>query len=445
VPKEKKINLPISADILERLAKFQEIELQDVDIEFEEIELDLGTGGGGGINSGVMSRMAYEFAQIRDSTNRLTYLLGGGAIPTTEYAQQAVQHQQVTQVAPSRVLPTELITAKTSIPQGDYSGEVVEVRLGATKSEGGTRGKSYVIGGQTTPAYYNFQVKPKNRPVLAMDVFDWPKVPLSKAVKMHFRPVLNDVGEWARLCVDKFGAEMINIHLLTIDPLIEDASPKAAVKTVENVLQAVDVPVSIGGCGDPQKDLKVFTAISEQIEGENLLINSVTLDMDIEKSGEMIRDHDNTVIAFTSMDVNKARELNRKLYDFVPKNKILMDTTTAALGYGLDYAFTVMERCRLAALKGDPELNHPMSSGTTNAWAAREAWMKMGPEFDPRELRGPIWETITGQTLLLTGIDYFMMMHPAAVNALKVMIDGLMKGEKPNQPTDWVSITVGGN
>jgi acetyl-CoA decarbonylase/synthase complex subunit delta len=144
------------------------------------------------------------------------------------------------------------------------------------------------------------------------------------------------------------------------------------------------------------------------------------------------------------MDVNKARELNRKLYDYVDKSQIIMDTTTAALGYGLDYAFTVMERCRLAALKGDPELNHPLSSGTTNAWAAREAWMKMGPEFAPRELRGPIWETITGQTLLLTGVDYFMMMHPAAVNALKKTIDGLMKGIKPTEVTDWVTVTVGG-
>jgi acetyl-CoA decarbonylase/synthase complex subunit delta len=71
--------------------------------------------------------------------------------------------------------------------------------------------------------------------------------------------------------------------------------------------------------------------------------------------------------------------------------------------------------------------------------------MKMGPEFDPRELRGPIWETITGQTLLLAGVDYFMMMHPAAVNALKQMIDIFMKGEKPTEPTDWVSIKVGGS
>ncbi|MCW4049636.1 MAG: CO dehydrogenase/acetyl-CoA synthase subunit delta [Candidatus Bathyarchaeota archaeon] len=435
--KEKKINLPISADLLEKLAKFQEIELQDVDIELEEIEFDV-SGSGGGMNPYLTQRLAHEFALISSSTGRITQALGGmPMIPVQPM-------MPVMPIAPVHVKPTELIQAKTTIPEANYVGEIVEVRLGATKSEGGTRSKSYVIGGETVPAYYQFQAPPKNRPIIALDVFDWPKISLSKAVKMHFREVLGDTGEWARLCVDKFGAEMINLHLVTIDPLIEDSSPKAAVKTVENVLEAVDVPISIGGCGDPKKDLEVFTAISENIEGERLLINSVTLDMDIEKTAKLINDYNNTVVAFTSMDVNKARELNRKLYDFVDKTQIVMDTTTAALGYGLDYAFTVMERCRLAALKGDPELNHPISSGTTNAWAAREAWMKMGPEFAPRELRGPIWETITGQTLLLTGVNYFMMMHPAAVNSIKGFIDNLMNGQKPTEPTDWVTVKIGG-
>ena len=443
--KERKITLPISADLLEKLANFQEIELQDVIIDLEEIELNIGSSGGGGMNPVVMNRMAAEFALIRDAANRMSQVFGG-RIPAIAPMAMPAQYAAapVAPLAPAKAKPTSLIPAKTTIPPGDYVGEIVEVRLGATKSEGGSRSVSYTLGGQTAPAFYNFQAPPKNKPIIALDVFDWAKVPLSKAVKMHFREYLQDTGEWARVCVDKYGAEMINLHLLTIDPLIDDASPKSAVKIVEDVLQAVDVPISIGGCGDPQKDLAVFTAISEQIEGERLLINSVTLDMDIEKSAKLINDHDNTVVAFTSMDVNKARELNRKLYDHVDKTQIVMDTTTAALGYGLDYAFTVMERCRLAALKGDPELNHPMSSGTTNAWAAREAWMKMGPEFAPRELRGPIWETITGQTLLLTGVDYFMMMHPAAVNALKQTIDNLMKGKNPTEPTDWVTVTVGG-
>jgi acetyl-CoA decarbonylase/synthase complex subunit delta len=121
-----------------------------------------------------------------------------------------------------------------------------------------------------------------------------------------------------------------------------------------------------------------------------------------------------------------------------------MDLTTAALGYGLDYAFTNMERARLAALMGDPELAHPMSSGTTNAWAAREAWMKMAPEWEPRELRGPLWEVITALTLLLAGVDLFMMMHPAAVKTVKDVIAQLMGGKSGNTEklVEWVTVKV---
>jgi acetyl-CoA decarbonylase/synthase complex subunit delta len=398
--KEKKGVLPISIDLLEALAKFQQIELEDVEISFDELELRLSPG---------------------------TVVSVPTAMPTA---------------IPAKAKPTSLLEAEVGIPTEEYPGRIVEVKLGATKSEGGTRGSTIVVGGETAPAFYNFQKPPPHRPVIAFDVFDWPKVPLPKAVKMHFREVLEDPGEWARLCVEKFDAEMINVHLLTIDSLIENAPPSAAVKTVESVLQAVDVPIAVGGCGDPQKDLEVFTAIAEATAGERILFGSVTLDMDIEATAKIIKDNDHTVIAFTSMDVNKARELNRKLYDFLPKEQIVMDTTTAALGYGLEYAFTVMERCRLAALKGDPELNHPISSGSTNAWAAREAWMKMGPEWSPRELRGPIWETTTAQTLLLAGVDYFMMMHPASVRAVRTMIDDLMSGRSPNDPVEWVSLKL---
>jgi acetyl-CoA decarbonylase/synthase complex subunit delta len=119
-----------------------------------------------------------------------------------------------------------------------------------------------------------------------------------------------------------------------------------------------------------------------------------------------------------------------------------MDTTTAALGYGLEYAFTIMERARLAALMGDQELQHPMSSGTTNAWAAREAWMKMAPEWGPRELRGPIWETITALTLLFAGVDLFMMMHPAAVKTLKDVVNELLSGHsgRAERIAEWITV-----
>jgi acetyl-CoA decarbonylase/synthase complex subunit delta len=93
---------------------------------------------------------------------------------------------------------------------------------------------------------------------------------------------------------------------------------------------------------------------------------------------------------------------------------------------------------------GDTELQHPMSSGTTNAWAAREAWMKMDPEWGPRELRGPIWETVTALTLLLAGVDLFMMMHPAAVKTVKEVIKELTSGGsgKPEKIANWASMKI---
>jgi acetyl-CoA decarbonylase/synthase complex subunit delta len=138
--------------------------------------------------------------------------------------------------------------------------------------------------------------------------------------------------------------------------------------------------------------------------------------------------------------MNQAKELNRRLYEFLPKDRIVMDLTTAALGYGLEYSFTIHERARMAALMGDTELQHPTLSGTTNAWAAREAWMKMGPEWEPRELRGPIWETVTALNLLLAGVDLFMMMHPAAVKTMKEVTKQLMsKGTaKPDKIAEWI-------
>ena len=396
---EKKAVIKFGPRLLELLSKLGEIELEDVDIEVGDLEIWLQP-------------------------------TVGVAVPPKA-------------PAPPELKPMQILEAKFVPPAYEYPGHIVEVKLGATKGEGGTRGRSFIIGGERAPAYYLFEKPTNHPPVIVFDVFDT-KIPLAKAVKMHVKEVLEDPAAWAKLAVDKFGADMVTLHLISTDPLIKNTPPKEAAKTVEDVLQAVDVPLCVGGCGDSKKDLEVFEKVAEVAEGERLLINSVTLDMDIERIAKAIKRHGQVALAFTSMDMNLARELNRKLYDFLPKEQIIMDTTTAALGYGLDYAFSIMERTRLAGLMGDPQLQHPMASGTTNAWAAREAWMKMAPEWGPRELRGPIWETVTALTLLLTGVDLFMMMHPAAVKTVKNVIGELMSRGKGRSEkiVDWVTMKI---
>jgi acetyl-CoA decarbonylase/synthase complex subunit delta len=387
-------------DLLNLLAKFQEIELEDFELEVKDLEL----------------------------------WLESGALP-----RQLMPKMKAAAALTSK--PTELLKAQFMPPVEPYPGKIVEVKLGATKSEGGTRGRSVVIGGETSPAFYTFERPVVHPPVVTLDVFDM-ALPLSKAVKMHVKDVIGDPAAWAKLAVEKFGADMVTVHLISIDPLLKDAGPKDAVKTVEEILQAVDVPLVIGGCGDPVKDTAVFAEITETFAGERFLISSLTQDMDVEHCAKFVKKNGHVALSFTPMDLNLARELNRRLYDHLDKEDIIMDLTTAALGYGLDYAFTNMERARIAGLMGDPELAHPMSSGTTNAWAAREAWLKMSPEWEPRELRGPLWEVTTALTLLLAGVDLFMMMHPAAVKTLKEVTRQLVSGKKADASNfaDWVSV-----
>jgi acetyl-CoA decarbonylase/synthase, CODH/ACS complex subunit delta len=391
--------LGLSPEILELLAKFQEIELEDFQMDVSEMELSFEPG------------------------------MAGQMMPKLRLPPAL------------KAKPVSMLQASFMPPIESYPSRISEVKLGGTRSEGGTRGKSIIVGGETSPAFYTFERPIVHSPIITLDVFDM-EVPLSKAVKMHVKDVVGDPAAWAKLAVEKFGADMVTVHLISIDPLLKDATPKDAVKTVENILQAVDVPLVIGGCGDPVKDSAVFAEIAETFKGERFLISSLTRDMDVEKCAKFVKKNGHAALSFTPMDLNLARELNRRLYDFLGKEDIIMDLTTAALGYGLDYAFTNMERARMAGLMGDSELAQPMSSGTTNAWAAREAWLKMSAEWEPRELRGPLWEVTTALTLLLAGVDLFMMMHPAAVKTMKDVTSKLVNGGKVDAAkfAEWVSV-----
>ncbi len=402
--RKKDVVMKIGPKILDLLEKAGEIELEDVEININELEIQL------------------------PST------LGAIVAPPEKIIQKAKK-------------PEAILEAAFTPYVQEYPGQIREITLGAGKRTGGSRGKVLKVGGEKSPAYYLFEKPPPNPPAIALDVFDVPP-PLPKAIKVHLGDVLNDPAAWANLAVERFGADLVTIHLLSTDPLIKDAPPKIAAKTIENVLQTVDVPIIVGGCGDPKKDAEVFIEVAERFHGERLLLSSVTLDMDeagvLSRVAKAAAEHDQLVLAFTALDLNRAKELNRKLYQYLPEDLILMDLTTAALGYGLEYSFTIHERARLAALMGDAELQHPTLSGTTNAWAAREAWLNIGPEWEPRELRGPLWETVTALCLLLAGVDIFMMMHPRAVSTVKKVIRELSNigGAKPEKIANWVSANI---
>lgn len=403
--------------------------LEGVKIE-GDIELDLG----GMLNPQIAYSLGYEIAQIAVHLINISKILGYPA-------------DQMFGTVPKTL---SLIDSKFNVGKiEDWKTQIQEVVLGATSSDGGSRKNTITIGGEKALPYY-FDAEMPHPNYITMDVFDIP-ISMAKAVRVNYEDVINDPAEWAKKVVREFDADMVTIHLISTDPNIKDTSPKEAAKTVEEVLQAVDVPIVIGGSGNPEKDPLVLEKAAEVAEGERCLLASASLNLDYVRIAEAAKKYNHVVLSWTQLEINAQKELNRKLMKQcgLGRENIIMDPTTAALGYGLDYAYTNMERIRLAGLSGDEELSFPMSSGTTNAWGAREAWMVSSPlkedsDWGPREYRGPIWEIVTGLTLSLAGTDILMMMHPTAVQVLKEITQTLF-GSKEAEPIDidnWISEVV---
>jgi acetyl-CoA decarbonylase/synthase complex subunit delta len=416
----------ILKDFFNFLNNYEEFELQGVTLYAEELEISIQPAMQGVSDVAIRRELGKAFAE-------LGRILGSvGTVSSQQSIQQAAQ--QAPSLQPPTVTPKpprliKLPELEYNPPIKEYPGKIAEVKLGATRAEGGTRSKVITIGGETMPAFNLFEGKQKNPPVIAGDVFDIP-IPLPSPVRKHFKDALEDPCEWAKLWVNKYGADLIDFELISTDPYIKDTPISESVKLVENMLQAVDVPLVIGGSGNPEKDARLLPKIAEVCEGERVMLSSATLDM-WEPVAQAAKKYKQVVLAWTSIDVNQAKELNRKLLSYLPKEQIVIDPTSAALGYGIEYAFTVMERIRLAAILGDEELQCPQGSGTANSWGAREAWRKE-PELGPRELRGPLWETVGALTYLLAGIDLFIMLHPLAARTLKDVISWLMgESKKP--------------
>lgn len=442
------------SDLNKTLAEMDVKSLEGVTIEGDiELEIDAGAGGVGPL-------FAYYFGEeVAKVAVQLVNMAKAFGYPVESLLQPVAVAQAISPAPaelaeaaaiPAFKIPDTLASAKFSVgTDKTWKTQIQEVQLGATKAEGGSRGHVIKIGGEKAMPFF-FDAAMPNRPVVTIDVFDMP-IGMAKAVKMHYEDVMNDPADWAKKAVKEFKADLVTTHLISTDPLIKDTSAKEAVKVVEDVLQAVDVPICIGGSGNPEKDVEVLSKACEVAQGERALIASASLNLDWEAIGKACVATDNVCLAWTQLEINSQKELDRKLMKVagVPRDSIVMDPTTAALAYGMDFAYTNMERIRLAGLKGDEELNFPMSSGTTNAWGVREAWMVNSPNkndspWGDRMLRGPIWEILTGFSLAMAGVDIFMMMNPIAVAYLQEITQslmGLVKAETPDT-TNWISMEV---
>ena len=317
------------------------------------------------------------------------------------------------------------------IPKETSHHAVRTVKVGATAAEGGTRTSTVTLGGAAAMPFHSFEGQTPHRPVIAMEVFDAPPKRYPKGLMDIYGDVLDKPAEMAKRCVEQFGAEMISVRLDGTHPDRGNKSPEAAADTVKAVLAAVGVPLMITGHSNFAKTNDVMKKITEATAGENCLINWVEKD-NYKTIAACCLAHGHCVVAQSPIDVNIGKQLNIQLTDIsFPADKIVMDPLSSAVGYGLEYTYSVMERIRLAGLAGDDMLRMPMmiTPGRESSLSKEsQAPEKDFPKWGRSELRTEYWETAMAMSLLLAGTELMVMYHPKAVEAVRTKMQELSNG-----------------
>jgi acetyl-CoA decarbonylase/synthase complex subunit delta len=306
----------------------------------------------------------------------------------------------------------------------DWTGEIGTVVLGAGRGDGGTRTGSITIGGERDLPYVG-DPPSGHRPVVAYELCDDPRLWPSPVTAL-LGDVTSDPAEWAKLAEREFGADILRL-VLTSTRVRGFSDPAPVSRTIENVLQATGLPLIVEGSNDPEFDSEVFRRIGEAGEGERLLLGTAEAGRYRSLAASAMA-YGHLVIAQSPIDINLAKQLNILLREIgLPHERIVIDPYTGALGYGFEYSYSVMERIRTSALKGDTDLTMPMISSAPDSLGVKEV-----RETAPGR-SGNIavaWELYTMLPATIAGASIVCVRHPLTISPLKAGIDALWESRR---------------
>ncbi|MBW2261188.1 MAG: acetyl-CoA decarbonylase/synthase complex subunit delta [Deltaproteobacteria bacterium] len=310
------------------------------------------------------------------------------------------------------------------IPKQSFTGTIREIAVGGEKG--------FKVGGETAYPFHLFEGEMPNPPRIGFEVTDvFPAEWADELKKAIGEDVMKDPAAWAKKAVDEYKADLIHLFLLGTDPNGENRGVDETIEVVKKVAGAVDVPLTLWGCGNPEKDTEILKAAAEALADRDLAIGPIVED-NHKQLGAAVIGFKHTAIASTPIDINLAKQLNILLGNLgVAENRILVDPTVGGLGYGLEYCYSVMERARMAALaQEDDKLQYPLYCNLgIEVWKVKEAKASADemPELGDPASRGVLMEAITAVTMLMAGGDVLIVRHPKTAELIRAFL-GEMTG-----------------
>jgi len=319
------------------------------------------------------------------------------------------------------------------IPKDKWPGSVRTITIGATAAEGGTRSHTITVGGEQALPFMHFEAEMPHKPVIALEIKDHKPADWSPLLVDEWGEAMDAPGAWAK-AAEAAGADLLQLSLSLTDAEGNPTTPDMAVTAVQAVLNSSGLPLMVFGPGQADVDNELLVPVAEATKGERIVMG-ICEDKNYRTIVAAAMGNDHLVVARSPMDVNLAKQLNILISDMnMPLDRIIMDPTTGALGYGIEYGYSAMERLRLAALQGDTMTQLPMLvTPGFEAWKAKESKVGEGVPVQWGDWldRAINWETLTAVTLLESGADILVLRHPESLRRVSKAIDELMAVPEP--------------
>ena len=303
-----------------------------------------------------------------------------------------------------------------------YSGKVYPVQIG-------TEPKGVAFGGENVLPFHGFEGTTPHKPVIAYEIQDVFPVDWPEEVQKPYKDVSGDPVAWAKFCQNELKAKAIALRLTGTHPDRDNRSPEDGAKTVRDVLSSIDVPLIILGSNHTEKDASVLVAAAEAAKERNCIIGKAQ-EANYKTIAAAAIANNHKLIAMSELDINLSKQLNILITQMgFDKERIITDPMCSALGYGLEYTYSVMERIRLAALaQNDVTMQQPILGDIgMYVWKVKETQASETdvPHWGDLEERSIAWEAVTAAALLMAGAELLIMRHPKAAESVERLIEEL--------------------
>lgn len=308
-------------------------------------------------------------------------------------------------------------------PVQKYNASINTVELGVGD-------KKIVLGGENVLPLYTFDGAIENAPKVGIEISDLGYADQVPGISGFYADCAT-IADMAKKAASLEAVDFVCLRLDSADPNGNDAPIEDCVATAKAVAEAIDKPLVVAGCKNDEKDAQLFTKVADALQGKNVLMFSAKEANYKGIAASAGLAYGQKVGAESAVDINLAKQLNVLITQMgVNAANVVMNTGTAAAGYGFEYVVSTMDRVKAAALgQNDASLQLPiMTPVGSETWGVKEsiASEEDMPAWGSQEKRGIGMEVTTAAAVLASGSNAVILRHPESVAAVAKMIKELI-------------------